>query len=205
MNSAKQEQDVLASFPGTRWVLAVPTRGAKEGKGSPLPGRVQPCWPCSLTAPGAPASLKLHLLVILGFRERQVAEMCTFSIPPPSALGGTNPPHHGCPLHVAHSLLISPSTHGTASRKVPFCLLFLQQYPQSAASASTTNCFPLEWDKWTLGPGEHCGQKISVSWDQAVPCSSQSSCCVMMLQTSRLFATAFPFISPVKPHVHRFS
>lgn len=55
-------------------------------------------------------------------------------------------------------------------------------------------------DKGTLGPGEHCVQKISVTWDKAVTCSSQSSCCVMMLQTSRLFVTAFPFISPVKPH-----
>lgn len=55
-------------------------------------------------------------------------------------------------------------------------------------------------DKGTPGaPGEHCVSEISNTWDRAVTCSSQSSCCVMMSQTSRLFVLAFPFVSHGKP------
>lgn len=61
INSAKQEQDVLASFPGARWVLAVPPGEPGKGK-APLPGRAQPWWACSLAAPGAPAGLRVALI-----------------------------------------------------------------------------------------------------------------------------------------------
>lgn len=45
--------------------------------------------------------------------------------PPSPALGGTNPPNHGCPLHVPHSLQTFPNPHGIASTKVPLFSIIL--------------------------------------------------------------------------------
>lgn len=67
------------------------------------------------------------------------------------------------------------------------------------------------WGRMDTGAAQHtakkwhCMQKISNIRDKAITwralCSMQTSCCVMMLHTSRLFVTSFSFISP---EVHSF-
>lgn len=59
-------------------------------------------------------------------------------------------------------------------QQIPFCSLFLQQSPQSAASGSTKTA-SLWKARGQMGPGELSGQRISISWDKAAPCSSQGS------------------------------
>lgn len=122
------------------------------GPGQPGKGQAPPSQaefrPCSPPAPGAPASLRLHLLVMLGVRERQVAEMCTFPIAP--ALGGTSPPGHGCPLHVAHSLQVFPG--GTTSSK-SLSVHYSCSNPHSLQPVAQPKLLPFgkHGDKWGLG------------------------------------------------------
>lgn len=138
---------------------------------------------------------------------------------PTTNTGWPEPNNHGCPLlTLTSALCLLPSTAGTVSVKVPFffscsslCLDQCKTQVRNQWHWPRTSFLWEAWGRMDTGAAQHtakkwhCMQKISNIRDKAITwralCSMQTSCCVMMLHTSRLFVTAFSFISP---EVHSF-